>query len=341
MAKVSVQIVTWNSKRYITECLDALLAQTYTDFSVIVIDNGSSDGTVQVVRSEYPTAVVLENFKNHGFAKANNQGIRLAKTEYILTMNADVIVEPDFLEKIMKFADEHPQSASFSGKVLKLRSEPIDHDDQSGLRESVKTNIIDTAGLQMYKSRRAVNRGENEQDDGQYDRAEKVFGVSAACALYRKSVLDEVAIKNEYFDEDFFSYKEDVDLAWRLQIYGYDSWYVPQAECYHHRGYSFTGTAPRKVVKHRREVSKFLRAMSFRNHHLMLLKNDTLRGIALSLPWFLFWEFKMVSYAVLFERFQLKSIGQIIKLFPAMMLKRSVIMAHARRSSSEVREWFK
>ncbi len=339
MTKVSIQIVTWNSKRYIAECLDALAQQTFTDFSVMVIDNGSGDGTVKLVRSEYPTVAVLENFRNLGFSKANNQGIKLSKSEYVLVMNPDVVLEPDFLEQLVACADSHPEAASFGGKVLKLGTQAIDHDDESGLRESVKSEIIDTAGLVLYKSRRAMNRGENEKDQKQYDRAVEVFGISGACVLYRRTLLNEVVVKNEYFDEDFFAYKEDVDLAWRLQLYGFTAWYTPQAVCYHHRGYGLTGSEPRQVARHRKAVSKLLRSLSFRNHHLTLIKNDQLANVLVALPWLILWELKILGYALLFERFQWKSIGSFFRLLPKMFLKRSVIMAHRKRTTVEMRKW--
>jgi len=342
MAKVSIQIITWNSLRFIFDCLESLMRQSYRDFSILIIDNGSDDGTVEFIRSQYPTVSVLQNFKNLGFAKANNQGIQLAKGDYVLVMNPDVILDNDFLQQLVIFADQHPEAGSFGGKTLKLHTEAIDSNDQAGLREVVKSNIIDSTGLEIYKSRRVVNRGEGVKDKGQYDRMEEVFGVSGACALYRLSALKEVMVRNDFFDQDFFAYKEDVDLAWRLRLYGWICWYVPQALCYHHRRLaSYPGSGIKKTFKRRREVSKMLRALSFRNHHLMLIKNDQLLNIALTLPWVLTRELKVLFYAIFFEPFQYKSMARFFQLLPAMFLKRRVIMAHKKVSPREIRRWFK
>jgi len=342
MAKVSVQIVTWNSMRYIMDCLESLMRQSFRDFSVLVIDNGSDDGTVQFIRSQYPTVSVLQNFKNLGFAKANNQGIQLAKSEYVLVMNPDVILDNDFLQELIIFADQHPESGSFSGKVLKLHSEAINADDQGGVREIVKSDVIDSTGLEIFKSRRVVNRGEGIKDKGQYDRFEEVFGVSGNAALYRKSALEEVIVKNEFFDQDFFAYKEDIDLAWRLRLYGWSSWYCPAAICHHHRRLAIqSNKGLKKFLDQRRDVSKMLRSLSFRNHHLMLVKNDQLINMILTLPWTLLRELKVIFYALIFEPFQYRSLIRFFQLLPVMLIKRRVIMGHKKVSPSEIRKWFR
>ena len=342
MAKVSVQIVTWNSLRYIFDCLESLMRQDFRDFSVLVIDNGSDDGTVHFIRSQYPTVSVLENFKNLGYAKANNQGIQLAKSEYVLVMNPDVILTEDFLQELVLFADQHPEAASFGGKVLKLHSEAMDSADQEGLREAIKSNVIDSAGLVIFKSRRVVNRGEGEKDKGQHDRTEEVFGISGNCAMYRKSALEEVKIKNEFFDQDFFAYKEDIDLSWRLRLYGWSSWYLPQVVCYHHRRLAnHQAEGIKEVFSQRREISKMLRSLSFRNHHLMLFKNDQLINVILTLPWVFYRELKVLFYALVFEPFQYKSLVKFFQLLPSALIKRRVIMAHKKVQPREIRKWFK
>tara|TARA_Y100000310_G_C20616478_1_gene780907 strand:+ start:118 stop:1074 length:957 start_codon:yes stop_codon:yes gene_type:complete len=318
------------------------MRQNFRDFQVLVIDNGSDDGTVEFIRAQYPTVAILQNFKNLGFAKANDKGIKLAKSEYVLVMNPDVILSDDFLQNMINFADQHPEAGSFGGKTFKLFSAAIDQADQSGLREAIKSDVIDSTGLQIYKSRRVVNRGEGKKDKGQYDRLEEVFGVSASCALYRKSVLDEVLIKDEYFDNNFFAYKEDIDLAWRMRLYGWQCWYVPEAVCYHHRRLSaYEETSLKKRMASREAVSKMLRSLSFRNHHLMLVKNDQWINTLLALPWFLFWELRIILFALIFEPFQYKSITQFFKYLPATLLKRRVIMAHKKVAPREIRKWFR
>ncbi|MDX9892949.1 MAG: glycosyltransferase family 2 protein [Patescibacteria group bacterium] len=341
MAKVSVQIITWNSMRYIFDCLESLMRQNFRDFSVIIIDNGSDDGTVEFIRNNYPTVSVLQNFKNIGLSKANDQGIKLAKGEYVLIMNPDVILAANFLQDIVNFADQHPEGGVFGSKVLKLKSEAIDQGDQNGLRESIRSNIIDSAGLEIFKSRKVINRGEGQKDNGQYDRTQEVFGISGACVLYRRKALEEIKIRQEYFDYDFFAYKEDIDICWRMHLYGYGCWYHPQAVCYHYRRLSAPDDKNiRSIVKSRKEVSKMLRALSFRNQHLMIVKNDQFINILMAWPWFLFWELKIIFYALIFEPFQYREIVKFFKLLPSMLLKRRTIMAHKVTKPKEIRKWF-
>ncbi|NUM25421.1 MAG: glycosyltransferase family 2 protein [Candidatus Buchananbacteria bacterium] len=341
MNKISIQIVTWNSMRYIFDCLESLMRQNFRDFSVMVIDNGSDDGTVEFVRSNYPTVSILQNFKNFGFSKANNQGIQLSKSEYVLVMNPDVVLADNFLQTIINFAEAHPEAGSFGGKILKMSTEAYDENDQEGLRETVKSNVIDSTGLLVFKSRKVINRGEGQKDQGQFDRTEEVFGLTGACVLYRRTALDEVMVKNEYFDNDFFAYKEDIDLAWRLRLYGFSSWYVPSAICYHHRRLSVTTEhAIKKVMQSRKAVSKMLRQYSFRNHHLMILKNDQWLNIFLALPWFVGREMRIVFYALFFEHFQLKSFVEFFRLAPKMFLKRRITMSHKKVQPREIRRWF-
>jgi GT2 family glycosyltransferase len=185
-----------------------------------------------------------------------------------------------------------------------------------------------------------INRGEGETDIGQFEKPQEVFGVSGACALYRIAALQDVAIHNEYFDQDFFAYKEDIDLAWRLRWYGYESWYCPTARAYHYRGLSAPAT-PGVMAKimHRRGISKRLRILSFRNHHLMLIKNDRFGLLGTSIFSLLFVELKWLG-ALLIEPFQWKTLFSIFGALPRTWAKRTIIKRHSRVTMPELRKWF-
>lgn len=343
MAKVSVQIVTWNSMRYIFDCLESLMHQSFRDFSILVIDNASDDGTVEFLRTHYPNISILQNFKNLGYCKANNQGIKLAKTEYVLVMNADVVLTENFLEKLVNFADNHFQGGSFGGKLLKLYTAEINPAEaEGGMREMIKSDVIDSTSLQIYKNRFVANRGEGQKDIGQYDRAEEVFGISGACVLYRRQALEEVKIKEDYFDSDFFVYKEDIDLAWRLRLYGWQAYYLPEAVVYHHRRFSRDlGRSWRKLIKSRRKVSRLLRSLSFKNQHLVLVKNDQPINLLLHFFPFVFREFKILVYGLIFEPFLWKRVIEFFRQLPCALFKRRIIMAHRKVSTQEIRKWMK
>lgn len=318
------------------------MRQSFRDFSILVIDNGSDDGTVKFIRANYPTVCMLQNFRNFGFAKANNQGITLAKSEYVLIMNPDVILSDDFLQTLADFADRHPAGGSFGGKILKLHREAFDYSDpEAAVSEIVKTDIIDSTGLEIFKSRRVIDRGEGKKDEGGFEQAQEVFGCSGACVLYRKAALIETMIKGEFFDQDFFAYKEDIDLAWRLRLLGWENWYLPRAVCYHHRRLAQPGGGLGKIIKQRRNVSVRLRLLSWRNQHLMLVKNDFWLNIFFSWPWFFWREIKIIFYSLFFEHFQFKGLIQFFRLVPAIIIKRRVIMARRKISAKAMRQWFK
>ena len=318
------------------------MSQTFTDFSLMVVDNNSTDDTVEFIRQNYPSASVLQNFKNAGFTKAHNQGLLLAKSEYILVMNPDVVLTPEFLANLVGFADNHPAGGSFGGKILKMTTEAIDNDDQGGLRQVVKSNIIDSTGLQIFKSRRVVDRAEGQKDLGQYERFEQVFGISGACVLYRKTALNEVMIRQEYFDNNFFAYKEDIDLAWRLRLYGFENWYQPEAVCYHRRNFAaYADGSLAKIKASRRAVSRLLRFYSFKNHHLTLVKNEQWFNVFLALPWLLVRELQVVFYSLIFEPFQWRSLMLFFAQLPDTLTKRRIIMAHKKVGPQDIRKWFK
>ena len=328
---------------YLFDCLESLMHQTFRDFSVLIIDNGSQDNTVEFVRNYYPTAGVLQNFKNIGFAKAYNQGIRMAKSEYVLVLNHDVNLDENFISEILRYADAKPEGGSFGGKILKLYTQDVDPiNGGGGLRTAVRSDVIDSTGLIARKSRHFYDRGSGEKDEGQYQQSGEVFGICGACVLYRKAALEDIKIKDEYFDNDFFAYKEDVDLAWRLRLFGWKSYYVSPAVAFHHR--HFSGSANKKIsqiIKERRKISKLLRIYSFRNQHLMLAKNEILSNFFRNFFPIIWREIKIFSYILFFEPFIFRSCFEFFRVLPFILIKRKIIMSHRKISAKEMRGWFK
>lgn len=211
---ISVIILNFNGKRYLEKCLSGLESQTYRDFEVIVVDNASSDGSVDYLKAGFPLVRIVENKKNLGFAGGTNSGIRRAEGEYILTLNNDTQVDRRFLECL---------------------AEPMQSDKSVGVCASkmlLPDGRINSAGICLSRSGAAWDRGMFEQDHGQYDCQQEVFGACAGAALYRKEMLDKIGL----FDEDFFLYMEDVDLAFRAKLAGWKCIYVPEAVVYHHHG---------------------------------------------------------------------------------------------------------
>jgi GT2 family glycosyltransferase len=215
-ADVCLIIPNWNGEQHLRECLDSVKEQTLQPRQTILVDNGSTDGSLTLVATEYAWVTVLGLPTNVGFARAVNQGIRASTCAYIALLNNDTQLDPDWLATLVDTLRDHPELGMAGSKTLNF----------------YQRNIIDGAGDALTRGGSPFTRGMGEPDDGRYNRREYVFGVCAGAALYRRVVFDRIGL----FDEDFVSYYEDQDLAFRAQMMGFRSMYVPEAICYHKRG---------------------------------------------------------------------------------------------------------
>ncbi len=338
---VTIQLVTYNSLKYLPDCLKSIYNQTYTDFQVLVIDNNSQDGTVEYLRQNHPQVTVFKNHQNLGFAAAHNQGINLLHSPYVVFSNVDILLEPDWLENIMlKAQDSRFQSyGSFGGKLLKLKLINLDN------QELEKTQIIDSCGLQIKRNRQVVELGAN-QPASHFPVDQEVFGLSGALVMYRRQTLLDCKLtgkfnpKGEYFDPDFFFYKEDVDLAWRARLFGWPALMVSSAVAYHIR--TLKQVKSRKLgqlVSARNKQSKLARYFSYRNHWFLLLKNDfacNLRRDWLAICWY---EFKKLMYVLFLEWSSCQAIMDRLRLMPKMLKKRQIILKRAKLKPTDFRQW--
>lgn len=338
MPKVSVNLVTWNSIKFLPQCLESIFKQTFSDFSVLIIDNASSDQTIEFIKKNYPQAAILRNARNLGFAKAHNQGIKFALKKgfkYTLAVNPDTIISPDCLNNLVLTAEKHPDAGSVGPKLLKVQTGNLE------LKDEIKTGIIDSCGLKILKSRRIAERGAGEVDKGQYNREEEVFGISGALVLYRNKALEDVKINDEFFDDIFFAYKEDIDLAWRLRIKGWKNLFQPEAVAYHFRAAGVKEKIGLKeIVANRREKSKIVNYYSCKNHLFLLIKNEFLANFFWHFPFIFFYELKKFIYILFFEPETLKSYGRFLKDLPEILEKRKLIIESRKVGAKEMRRWF-
>jgi len=210
---VSVIIPNWNGARYLPECLDSLRAQTYPRLEVIVVDNNSTDGSVALVRKDYPEVRLLELEENRGLAGGVNAGARIAQGEILTLLNNDALADANWAAALLDGLRRNPEAGLVASKML-LYDHP-----------TVINSVGDTFGSDGIPG----NRGVWEEDQGQYDREEWVFGGCGGAVAYRRDMWRILG----GFDEDFFMYCEDVDLNWRAQLAGYRCLYLPQAVVYH------------------------------------------------------------------------------------------------------------
>lgn len=319
MPKVCISILTYNSEQNIKNCLKSVFDQIYKDFEVIVVDNNSTDGTVEEVKKFSQVKIIL-NEENLGFAQGHNQAIRQSKSKYIFCLNDDVVLEPDYLEKLVNFLDKNSNIASAQGKLLRLTKKG-------------KSDIIDSLGLKVFKSHKVVEIASGKKNN-QFDFKE-IFGVSGAAALYRKKSLEQIKFEDEYFDKDFFMYKEDVDLAYRLRWAGWSAWFLSGAIAYHKR------TAKSESgLKGRKEKPILINRLSYRNHFFVLYKNLSPKIFFWYFPYIFFYEFKKFIYVLLFERKSLRSCKEFFKKLEKMREKRKIIMNNRKVGDKEIYKWF-
>jgi GT2 family glycosyltransferase len=253
---VCIAIVTYNSSRYIRRCLEAVLAQPDVQLRVVVVDNASSDATRALLEPFADRILLISNSVNVGFAEAQNQAIRAAREDWVLTLNPDVLMEPGFIRRLVDAGEIDPGAGAVCGKLLSIGP---------GF-QPLADRLIDSTGIFFTPELRHFDRGWHQIDNGAYDRSEYVFGACAAAALYRRKMIEDISLGGHFFDPDFFAYREDADVAWRAQLLGWRCIYAPAAEAWHVRTV---------VPGSRRDVAPLINLHSVKNRFLMRIKNAT------------------------------------------------------------------
>jgi GT2 family glycosyltransferase len=239
--RTSIVVPNLNGRHFLGPCLEAVAAQADGDVETIVVDNGSDDGSVSLVRERFPSVKVVELGRNHGFAGAMNAGIAAAEGELIAFLNNDAEPQPVWLDELRLCLERHPRAAAATAKLV----------------SSDAPERLDGAGDGLTRSFLPFVRGHGEQDTGGYEDEIEVFGASGTASLWRGDVLRELG----GFDERFFAYYEDIDLSFRARLLGHECWYAPRAIAVHRRG----GTAG--------EDLRFTLYHPAKNRWFFLLKN--------------------------------------------------------------------
>jgi GT2 family glycosyltransferase len=312
MVRVAVNVVTFNSATDIVPCLESLKEQTFQDFRVHVLDNASTDETLDRLAA-YDLDLVRSSI-NTGFAKAHNDLIRSFPAEYVLVLNPDTTLRATFLEELVNALHARPDAASATGKLLRMDA-----------------MTIDSTGIRMLRNQRHLDRGAGEPDLGQYDKSEDIFGPSGAAALYRAQALQDVAVDGQYFDEDFFAYREDADLAWRCRLLGWNSIYVPSAVALHRR---------RVTPERRAQLSAIINYHSVKNRFLLRFNNMT-RALYVRDFWpVTLRDAAVVGYVFLREWSSFGALWFPLRLLSRVWEKRKRIQARRRATDEELGRWF-
>ncbi|MBI4036712.1 glycosyltransferase family 2 protein [Candidatus Daviesbacteria bacterium] len=209
----SVIIPNWNGKDFIGDCLLSLRKQVIKAYEVIVVDNGSKDGSVNLIEESFPEVTLVKLPNNFGFARAINEGVKKSKAEFVVFLNSDTVVEENWLENLIIFGQKYRDCISVNSKLLNF----------------FNRNLIDGVGITINEVGQARSIGWKEEDRGQYDKAMYIFGATGGASLFRRKDFLKVGM----FDENYFMYSEEVDFAFRAQFLNYKSIYCPKALVYH------------------------------------------------------------------------------------------------------------
>jgi len=302
---VSIVIPNWNGRKFLIPCLESLLAQSYKHFEIIVVDNGSQDGSCELLRDEYPQVMVIALTHNTGFSVAVNKGIKASQGNFIALVNNDTKADAYWLEKMVAALTNNSEIGSVACKMLSLDN----------------AKLIDGAGDGLRRGGLPGRIGHGQIDVGQFDKERYVLGACGGAVVYRKAMLDDIGL----FDEDFFAYLEDVDLSLRAQSAGYKCLYIPDAIMYH-LGCGTTGSG----------YSKLVVRLSCRNNINMMVKNIPGNLLIEFLPQIIFWQSYYLA-AVVIRRGSvlawLSGVFDALVLLPKMLVKRQKIKEKRKLSS--------
>ena len=248
---ISVVILNFNGKKFLSKCLGSALKSDYPDFEVILVDNASTDGSIGFVRSNFcqcSNLRIIHNDRNFGFAEGNNIGARVAKGKYVVFLNNDTEVDPEWLRELVMVMESDETIGAAQSKLILF-----------------DRKTIDSAGDFINFYGRGWMRGHGEEDNEQYDKIDEVFSARGAAMIVKKQIFDEVGC----FDQAFFMVCEDIDLSWRIRLYGYRVMFVPKSIVYHF------GSGAREKFQPPAQSYYY----NVRNNLVMLIKNYDLKNL--------------------------------------------------------------
>lgn len=254
---LSVVVVNWNSRADLAACLESLQAGTCRDLDIVVVDNGSSDGSVELVRERFPAVRLVAERENLGFAEACNRGIAASRGEWVVLLNNDTVVEPGWAEALARAAGEAAADCGMLQSLILFMGRP---------------GVVNSTGIELLPSGRGSDRGEG-LSRAEVSRPGEIFCPTAGAAAYRRSMLEEIKLSSGYLDRDHFMYYEDLDLGWRARLGGWRAWFVPGAVV-HHRWHGSSD----------RHGRAWLRAVSRTNRLRTLVKNASPRFLLATAP---------------------------------------------------------
>lgn len=306
--KISVVIVTQGKGGYLASCLESLDKQSLQPQEAIIIDNSSGRLGAEISLGLKLQTQIFTSPENLFYCAALNKGIGLSGGDFVLCLNDDIVLDRDFLKEALPAFSRDEKIGMASGKILRYGG-----------------RVIDSAGLFLTPWRSARERGYGRKDEGQYQREEYIYGVNGAAALYRRSMLEQIKIGPEYFDSAYRIFYEDLDMAWRAQNAGWKAYYMPLAVAYHARGATVRFAEGTGKPFGRRYLSEELQFDLIKNRYLTIIKNESLPGLILHLPFILLYDFFAWGYILFFRPLLIKKFILNIKTFLPAFRKRKLL----------------
>ncbi len=314
---VSVIIATRNIGGYLFLCLDSLKRQSYQTLEIIVIDNTLDHEFSKKVVKEHPEAKLYSSANALSYCESINKGIRVSHGRYLLCLNDDVTLDERFIEKALAGFDIDAKIGMVSGKIL--RKDAI---------------TIDSAGLFLSLWRSPRERGYGFKDKGQFNKEGYIFGVNGAAAFYRKQMLEATKVNSEYLDEDYHFFYEDLDVAWRARLLGWECYYIPEAVAYHIRGASVRQNAGINKPYARRYLKNELHLDLLKNRYLTLIKNERVIAFILHLPFILAYDVLAWAYVLFFRPVLMIKSFPVLKYMGRALNKRKIIKRMKNETAS-------
>ena len=307
MHKLVISIVTWNSAATIKSCLTSVLEQSFSEFDLLIVDNNSSDQTCSIIESFTDPRIKLFKLKeNTGFAAGHNKNIQNSKSDLVLLVNPDVQLLPQYIHLALEAIEKDSKIGTVCGLLLQ---------EQKSNNES----IIDSAGMEIKRSRIMELKFHGKRVCDVQLKGGELFGSDGALPLYRRSMIDDVSMNGQFFDEMFFAHKEDWDVAWRSCNFGWKAYFEPLCIAIHPRSFK-----PQNF-KARGEMSKEVKYHAVKNQLLLLFKNESLSGLFVNFFFIVPRQMMIFAYLLLFETYSLKAYAFVLKNYSKIMLARKYI----------------
>ena len=328
--EVSIHLIVKDGEKYIEGCLNAVKNQTYPHIVMRIFDNNSTDSTVSKARNIFPESEIIQFDKNHFVGGAFNRSLQYSASPFVVMLCVDVVLDAHFIENAVRAIQKDTHIGVVQAKVFWY--------DKQNER---KTDIIDTTGMQIFKSRRIINRGHGEQDVGQYNTAQEIFCYEGAVPFFRRQTLEDIKMGKEYLDEDFVWYADEVDVGWRMRLLGWNIWYDPTVLAWHDRSTTHTlSKGFKSFIQQRKHIDPHKRMLDLRNQRLAFVKNDLFLSALFHLPWLVKREAMLLAYVLVFEQSSLKAYTGIIRMIPPMLKKRKHIQRNKKITHRHINKWF-